>query len=128
MGFFYSSGCFETQLSHQDSLVLDFVWRIHVVGCGNVLCITSVESTWRSQTTCWVSLIFRKKVPATDLHQVLDIRKIGAVLGDQKCSVQGVSRFEGPFDWAVYTLDAHPGWSAFLSPSIAFGILAHKRM
>ncbi|CAM6009182.1 unnamed protein product [Sphagnum balticum] len=52
----------------------------------------------------------RKKVPATDLHQVLDIRKIGAVLGDQKCSVQGVSRFEGPFDWAVYTLDAHPGF------------------
>jgi hypothetical protein len=70
----------------------------------------------------------RKKVPPTDLHEVLDIRKIGAVLGDQKCSVQGVSRFEGPFDWAVYTLDAHPGWSAFLSPSIAFGILAHKRM
>jgi hypothetical protein len=67
-------------------------------------------------------------VPATDLHQVLDIRKIGAVLGDQKCSVQGVSRFEGPFNWAVYTLDAHPGWSAFLTPSIAFGILAHKRM
>jgi alkylated DNA repair protein alkB family protein 1 len=52
----------------------------------------------------------RKEVPATDVSEVLDFRKIGAALNDGDCSVEGVSRLEDVYDWPVYTLDSQPGF------------------
>lgn len=61
-----------------------------------------------------IGLCNRKEVPATDVSEVLDFRKIGAALNDGDRSVEGVSRLEDVYDWPVYTLDSQPGEFVYL--------------